>query len=180
MKRTLRDYAIADHVDALAAMAESRHLTASNQAGACGSVTEGEVPIRRCARRSAERLAHLDLAARHVVLQSPCDLRVEKRLLIVPEELRDPCAGQRPWPRGRDPARHRKHQNNRIEEDHSILTHRLRPMRCLQGLSSTKVTLKRIETVRATRRAGFEACEQGVLNETQSVRELFDDERTAA
>lgn len=53
-------------------------------------------------------------------------------------------------------------------------------MRCLQGLSSTKVTLKRIETVRATRRAGFEACEQGVLNETQSVRELFDDERTAA
>ena len=74
----------------------------------------------------------------------------------------------------------RKHEVNRIEGDHAVLKHRLRPMRGLQGLSTAKAMLEDVETFRAIRRTHFEGCEPGVLAEVRCVRNLLDDNDKAA
>ncbi|QRF66587.1 DDE-type integrase/transposase/recombinase [Ponticoccus alexandrii] len=80
-----------------------------------------------------------------------------------------------------DAIRHvtRKHLNNRIEGDHAVLKHSLRPMRGLQGPSFAKAALKGIETFRAIRRGDFVRCDTGVMNEIRFVRNLFDDPQRA-
>ena len=81
-----------------------------------------------------------------------------------------------------DAIRHvtRKRLNNRIEGDHAVPRHRLRPMRGLQGLSSATATLNRVETFRAIRRGDLHARDTGVLNAMRLVPNLFEDAEKAA
>ncbi len=81
-----------------------------------------------------------------------------------------------------DAIRHitRKHLNNRIEGDHAVLKHRMRPMRGLQSLSPAKAALKGVETFRAIRNGHFAGCERGVTNEIAFVRNLFSDAKQTA
>ncbi|MGB3797834.1 MAG: hypothetical protein WA957_16220 [Alteraurantiacibacter sp.] len=73
----------------------------------------------------------------------------------------------------------RKHENNRIEGNRAIHKRRLRQMLCLPGLTTAKAALKGLETVRAIRRAEFDTCETGMLDEISFVRSLFHDARKA-
>ena len=136
------------------------------------------IDFRLTARRTAS-------AARAFLRQARDTVRLYQPLTIVTDKAHSYARVIGEWNArlGPDDAiRHitRKHANNRIEGDHAILKHRLRPMRGLQSLSTAKATLKGVETFRAIRRADFDACEAGVLNEIRFVRSLFDEGEVAA
>jgi IS6 family transposase len=69
----------------------------------------------------------------------------------------------------------RKHLNNRIESDHAALKRILRPMRGFRNLSSSKTTLKGIDTSRAIKKAELDSANKSVAHEIAFTTSLFQD-----